>query len=258
MIGVALPRAIYSSHLYVEREVKTVKDAAWVKDSGLLDDVQDNWDVESESDAEQAGVTKASPQKIGEEGEGQGHRLTKREQRRLESASKDDPNFAFEQNHLPQGESEADRERQVRLGDLEHTMDLMGIRGSEEYKRDIVEAGLTKRTTATTGNVPSAIAQRVLTTTKDVDDLVKHITSRELFPHSTSKLYPTLLETLFREICNTREVPELRRLASIVSDIAASKQKAVTKKKPQIEMGSKKSSQYDMDDYDDDSNDDHD
>ena len=51
--------------LYVESEAKRIKDAAWVKDSGLLDDVQDNWDVESESDAEQVDVTKASLQKIG-------------------------------------------------------------------------------------------------------------------------------------------------------------------------------------------------
>jgi hypothetical protein len=175
----------------------------------------------------------------------------------LESASKDDTDMVFEQNPLPD-DSEVDREREVRLGDLEHSMALMGLTGTDEFKRNIVEASLTKKATMTTNNIPVTISQRTLATTKDVDDLVKHILTRELSPHSNSKLYPVLLETLFKEVSSTREIPELRRLASVISEIATSKQKAVVKKKPQIELGGKKSSKYDMDDYGDDPVDDYD
>lgn len=241
---------------YLEREARLVKDTAWVKDNPLLEDVQEDWDVESETDSEPNETNKTSPPKSEGGKERQGQKLTKREQRRLESASKDDTGMMLEQTR-PHEDNEVDREREVRLGDLEHSLALMGVTGTDEFKRNIVEASLIKKTT-TTGNVPVTTSQRTLATTKDVDDLVKHILTRELSPHSNSKLYPVLLETLFKEVSNTREVPELRRLASIVSEIATSKQKAVVKKKPQIELGGKKGSKYDMDDYGDDPVDDYD
>lgn len=239
-----------------ENEAKIIKDAAWVKGATILEDVQDDWDAESESDTEQKDANKASPQKLEEGHERQDQKLTKREQRRLESASKDDTDMIFEQNRPPYVDDEVGVERKIRLADLQLGMELMGVKGTDELKNEVVEASLIKRTAS--NNAPSTASQRTLATTKDVDDLVKHILTRELSPHSTTKLYPVLLETLFREVSNTREVPELRRLASIVSEIAATKQKAVVKKKPQIELGGKKGSKYDVEEYGDDPTDEYD
>lgn len=72
----------------------------------------------------------------------------------------------------------------------------------------------------------------------------------------TSKHYPNFLETLFRTLLMDRDVPEIRKLANMASELVATKQRdklaqVNSKKKaaPSLVGASKKSGRADMMDF---------
>lgn len=78
----------------------------------------------------------------------------------------------------------------------------------------------------------------------------------------SSKHYPNFLESLFRNLLIDRDVPEIRKIANMASELVQSKQrdKLASKKKPAPSLvgASKKSGRADMMDFGDDNGDDFD
>lgn len=79
----------------------------------------------------------------------------------------------------------------------------------------------------------------------------------------SSKHYPNFLETLFRTLLSDRDIPEIRKLANMASELVASKQRdklaQVNGKKkaaPSLAGASKKSGRADMMDFGCDDDDD--
>lgn len=235
--------------LSLEREAElVVKGAAWTG-SGIIESaVQDDWDASSSE--EEAGKTVAgssSSQPI----------VTKRELKRQQVMKESEDVFGSE---MAPRDDEVDRERQVRMADLQSGMNLLRIDASEDAKAKIVEGSITKKASAGHGST-SLIAGRPFSTQKDLEEIVK-VVVREIQSYEapsagqkvpTKPLYPLLLEALFKELVGTREPPEIRRLASALEDIASIKLRKLTtaKAKPQIQLGGKKlgggASKYDID-----------
>lgn len=212
-----------------------------------MDGVQEDWDASlsssSSGDEEARPVTTATGKAIGSD------KLTKREQRRLESLKlkeqkgclDDDDDDDLEDN------TEAGRERLVRESDLQHGLDLLGVKADAALKKAIIEESVVKKAPAATSR---SIVPTSLNTVKDIDDIARAI-EKELSPHISNKLYPALLEAIFRELATPRDTPEVRRLASLLNDLATARQKQATsaKKKPQIEIGIRKGRDVDLEDY---------
>jgi hypothetical protein len=196
--------------------------------------------------------------------------ISKREARRLESLSQAQLKETAElearlqaislapaaEIQAQRGAAAAQAERQVRRADLENTISLFGVQADEATKDAIVESFVIKKNmTEGSGSSGSGIKTiNCLETQKDVDVAVKLVLT-QLGPVQGSKMYPVLLESLFRDLVASRQVPEIRKLAGILSDMAKKMSDTTTgggKKKPTIELGPKKKGGIDMTDYDDD------
>lgn len=209
-----------------------------------MDGVQEDWDASlsssSSGDEDAQPATAAAAKSAGSD------RLTKREQRRLESLKLKGQAARVEADTDLEDNTEAGRERLVRESDLQHGFDLLGVKADESLKKAIVEESAVKKApSASRPALPTS-----LNTVKDIDDIARAI-EKELSPHTASKLYPALLEAIFRELATPRDTPEVRRLASLLNDLASARQKQATsaKKKPQIEIGMRKGRDVDLEDY---------
>lgn len=226
----------------------------------LADDVQDDWDAVSEEEPKAIIEAVVVPKKDSNAGPG----VTKRELKRLQQVQRESEEiFGLAQtNHDEQeGLDELEAERAVRLGDLQSGMNLLKLSLDENQQSKIVESTMLKKSKPTASSAPVVLTNRIAThplaSQKDVDDLVKIVSGKEgLASHTLSRFYPAFLESLFRELAGARDVPEIRKLAGILTDLTTSKHKAVQQKegktKPSIQTGPKKGKGVDMDEYYDD------
>ncbi|PJF18456.1 Eukaryotic translation initiation factor 3 subunit J [Paramicrosporidium saccamoebae] len=143
-------------------------------------------------------------------------------------------------------EKKARLERLIREKDLEHAMSLFGISAPEK----------TADSAPTTSIAQSPFDTMTPTTVPEFDQFTRLITKR-LETFEASKNYPQFLEGLIHTLMSRRDVPEIRKVAGVLTDMASQKLKekqAATKAKPPPSLkATKGSGKYDaFDDYDDD------
>jgi hypothetical protein len=153
-------------------------------------------------------------------------------------------------NDVPANETEYERkarlEKLIREKDLESAMSLFGISASEK----------TTDSTPITNVVQSPFDTMTPITIPEFDQFARLITKR-LEAFEAGKNYPQFLEGLIHTLMSRRDVPEIRKVAGVLTDMASQKIKekqAATKAKPPPSLkATKGSGKYDdFDDFDDD------
>lgn len=231
----------------------------WEQDA---DDVANNWEDELEDKVEQVAkpVTTAKPK------------------------SKPKPTVQQVEEEESIFESEADRKRRseaaVKRADLQNTMDLFGVDGSEVEIDKVLQQeasllSISSRPGAATSTVGNALfgsldPHSVPEFEKLADLISSHLSSK----FGDRKNYYLFLENIVRKLLINRELSELRTMSSLIQTMISVKQKetksapatatsfssstsqptptvtaAAKKKKPSLLMGAKKSRDLDVTDY---------
>jgi hypothetical protein len=131
-------------------------------------------------------------------------------------------------------ETKEERDYAVKVSDLHNAMDLFGIKDVPIDQTlpppPPPPKGATQRREEFAFGDPSTLPE--------FESLAKRVASHLSSRYSSSKHYPLFLEALIRHLMAEREVPELRKLSSILGELASTKSKA--RKKPTLSAGPKK------------------
>ena len=147
-------------------------------------------------------------------------------------------------------------ERMQRESDLDSALGLFGI-DKKTINMDEVLGSTTSapsKPSASKNSLSTADDDGSVPSTQAEFDALASQLLRRLERSADHKLYPQFLESLFRGLMQSREAPEVRKLAGILNDLATNKQKErliANKKKPAASLAgaAKKGSRMDYADY---------
>ena len=207
-------------------EAEVVKKEHWEEaELDQNDDVKDSWDMEDEP--EEKDVPKPVVKKV-----------------EKKPAPKAEPVREL---------TKEERDIAVQVADLNNAMDLFGISGVNA--RDIVGAPKTKPAAAqVAAPVPDVISlgAKDPVSIPEFETLAKKLASLLNQKFATSSHYPLFLETLVRHTLAERDVTEVRKVGSILNDIANAKtKKPAGKQKAALAAAPKKGNGLDFEDYGD-------
>lgn len=205
-------------------EVGVVKKEPWEEENDHIEEeVKDSWDAEDEP--EEKPKPKPLPPPIKKE-------------------VKPPPQVAREL-------TKEERDKEVKAADLEQAMELFGIKGVDA--REAVGAVKSKAQPAPTP-LPDVISlgAKDPVSIPEFESLAKKLAFHLNQKFSTNQNYPMFLETLIRQIMTERDAPEVRKVSSILNELANSKaKKPAAKKKVALTASHKKGDGIDFEDYGD-------
>ena len=204
-------------------EAEVVKKDPWEGEDDNIDEtVKDSWDVEDEP------VEKPRPKP-------------------MPPAIKKDVKIPQAVRDLTKEE----RDKEVQAADLENAMELFGIKGVDA--REVVGAVKDK-----SQPIPQPVSDAISLGAKDpisipeFEALAKKLAFHLNQKFSSNQNFPLFLETLIRQTMSEREASELRKISSILNDLANSKSKRpAAKKKAALITSHKKGNDIDFEDYGD-------
>ena len=228
------------SSLIFSLELEQIKLAA--RDSWEDEDVADSWDAEEEQEEAEEEVKPIEPVKP------------------KKAAALVKPS----QDATPPPPQETDQARKERLNrliqesDLENAMALFGISKSEINVDQVLEITKKDATTPVSSapSVDGGYFESAKPQTWTEFETLSNTVVKKLKSLESSKHYPNFLESLFRALLNDRDVPEMRKLANMASELVSAKQRDKLsqmngKKKvaPSLAGASKKNGRADMMDF---------
>lgn len=163
---------------------------------------------------------------------------------------------------VPRDLSKAEQDVAVKMADLKNAMDLFGIEEGAVDTREILNTTALKKTSlpATAMPAPAVMEEglyvaRLPQTLPEAEMLAKKVGGQMVIRLGNSPFYFGFLENLLRHTLNDREAADIRKLATVLNDLAAAKQKKSSQKKAVSLPGAKKSGNKlyeDDDDFEDD------
>lgn len=121
-------------------------------------------------------------------------------------------------------ETEVERKQRLELAvkraDLQNTIDLFGVDGAD-IDTALQDACVLSDKPSHRGEFESADPQSIPEFDKFAGYIADHLNSRL----AQRKNYPAFLESLVRQLCSTRDLTLVRKISSLVQDLALAKQK---------------------------------
>jgi hypothetical protein len=204
-------------------EIGVVKKESWEEENDQSEeDVKDSWDAEEEPEEKPKQIPLPKKKEI-----------------------KPPPQVAREL-------TKDERDKEVKAADLEQAMELFGIKGVDA--REAVGAVKDKTQQAPPTPLPDVISlgAKDPVSIPEFESLAKKLALHLNQKFSTNQHYPMFLETLIRQIMTERDAPEVRKVSSILNELANSKaKKPAAKKKATLTASHKKGDGIDFEDYGD-------